>query len=1407
MSGDQRCSGAAPVWRTTTVAILVWFLGTAAAQAQGTPVADRYDQTRSTSFTYYGAADGVFNGLLKNETVEPGNAQLCVTTTYSYDSYGNRIRASTANCTGATGLAAFAERAASTTFAAQTVTVAGVANVVIPAGAFAVTASNALNQSESREFDPRFGVLTSLTGPNGLTTRWTVDNFGRKTMEVRADGTRTLSAYCYIRDRIDGNPLSSNSAASNGDPLDCPSPGTDEIPAGAAMFVHTEPHDNSAGLGAKNGPFARAYSDKAGRKIRSVTEAFDGALQPGGASRLIVQDTDYDQYGTQTVSTQPYFLDTCASTAGAVGSCPSGNYGMTHTDYDALGRVIALYSADVTTTDSNSGGGNAGGSQAAGITAFGTRGSKQAAKTEITYAGLVTITINDKKQTRTEEKNVDGKVVRVTDELLAQIVHQHDAFGNLVRTIDALQNTITIAYDARGRKVSMADPDTGLWKYEYNALGELVWQQSPNQRAAAQSEARQTTMAYDLLGRMISRVEPEFVSTWSYDTYADGTACMQGQVATRGAGKLCESGSTNYTNRKFVYDSLGRPVNTRATFTNGPSFASAVSYDVKHGRLASMTYPTGVQVNYNYTTNGFLSNLALALAENATITPLPPTAGGAAGAAASLPANSTLWTAQAYNAWGRLEKSTYGNNVVNRATFDAITGRTTSITAGIGEATNVVNYSYKWDSLNLLTQRNDDNGDGTIGVTDHDLIYDPIGRLTDYTVSSPGIPDQSRKVSLQYNALGMLLYKSDVGVYSYGAPATAGVKPHALLSVTGATNASYTYDANGNLTGASAGSYRTVGYTSFNLPDGQTGAQGPAGSPKYTWLYDENHARVRETRVVAGVTRTTWSLHPDSQGGLGFECESAGGSLNCDSAGTQRRHYLSVGGMSIGVLVSTGALPTLPVGQMTPPTVTTTLALVKMEYWHKDYLGSLVATTDHNGSVTARYSYDPFGKRRQAAGQYDAFGTLVIDWTGNTNSGTDRGYTGHEHLDDIGLIHMNGRIFDPRLGVFLQGDPFIQDPTNLQNYNRYGYCLNNPMTCTDPSGFSFWKSLLGAVTGTGKSFLNAVTGRQLLSRIAHTKYGYMVGSIVIGVASLYCEGAAAACNGAGQAAWAGFSGRSFGESVKTGVIAGATSYAFTQVGDWTTSTYADGVTGETWTSQTTGQHFANVAGHAAVGCASAAASGGSCSNGAISAGVSAAYTNVTDGGAFKGQVVMGTIEHAMLGGFASVASGGKFADGAQQGAFGYLFNECMHYECAIEELWKQTQQTVLDVFNKVLDVTKEAYLQAAMAAFPLGRAGELVTVGRWMSKGEFALMSDSGRVVESNLLGVTSVAFPASPTAYAGAAAGSVYAEFKISVDSLRSIGSDGWAKIYGPSSMFAQKLGITEMPKAIEPVIKATKP
>jgi hypothetical protein len=48
---------------------------------------------------------------------------------------------------------------------------------------------------------------------------------------------------------------------------------------------------------------------------------------------------------------------------------------------------------------------------------------------------------------------------------------------------------------------------------------------------------------------------------------------------------------------------------------------------------------------------------------------------------------------------------------------------------------------------------------------------------------------------------------------------------------------------------------------------------------------------------------------------------------------------------------------------------------------------------------------------------------------------------------------MNGRIYDPTLGRFLQADPFIQYPNNSQSFNRYSYVLNNPLSYTDPSGY------------------------------------------------------------------------------------------------------------------------------------------------------------------------------------------------------------------------------------------------------------------------------------------------------------------------------------------------------------------
>ena len=1000
-------------------AVVLGLLLSVAGLAQAQVPANVLSYSRSSSFSYNSAGAG--KGLLLSETIEPDQANLCVTTSYGYDSYGNKISATTANCAGASAQATFASRTSSSSFGTD--------------GKFPISRTisglNIIPQTETRQYEDRFGALTQLTGPNNLSTSVTVDAFGRKTKELRADATSTVTAYCYLAGK--GLDLSSNSSAGNADPVSCPGPGANEAPNDAVSFTHSETRNTA---GAKMGAFVRVYSDRQGRQLRSVTQSFDGANQTAGYSlALIAQDTFYNATGAQIGSTQPYFLS--ASGVGSSTITGTSERGISSTVYDALGRPTFIYSADPNGSQVNAPQSTIAGSPIA-----------HASRQIFSYEGLKTSITNDLGQTRIEEKNINGQTIRVTDHSGAQLVHQHDAFGNLIETRDALQNRITISYDYRGRKISMRDPDTGQSNYAYDALGQLVQQQNARQIAASTS----TTMVYDALARMTQRSEPEYTSNWTYDNCAYGK------------GKLCASSTSNGVSRTLVYDNLGRPLNSRTSITNGPSFASAVFYDGATGRVASQTYPTGMQVGYSYTAGGgFLEKVILNTA--ATVNPLPATPGGTPAAGTTLAAGAVLWQARVVNAWGKAEQSSYANNVLSKAVFEGATGRVTGLTAGTGGASNVLDQSFTWDSLNNLVARADHIGDPAVGGVSESFAYqDGLNRLTSYIVSAPGIAGAARTVNLQYNALGMLLYKSDVGNFSYPAQGQTSVRPHAVQSVSGAISTSYGYDANGNMVTASGSKYSAVAYTSFNLPDSNTGLQGPAGTPQYSWQYDENHQLIKEVHTNASGTRTTWMLHPDNAGGLGFESEVSG-------AGTSNRHYLSAGGQVIGVLVSSGALPSLASGQ-TAPAVLPAITLVKVEYWHKDHLGSLVATTDHAGSVTARYAYDPFGKRRYSNGSYDSFGSLVVDWTTNTNSGGDRGFTGHEHLDDIGLVHMNGRIFDPLLGRFMQADPMIEAPNNLQSYNRYAYLWNNPLNATDPSGFCFicdiWHNITGAAVHAWK---------------------------------------------------------------------------------------------------------------------------------------------------------------------------------------------------------------------------------------------------------------------------------------------------------------------------------------------------
>jgi RHS repeat-associated protein len=105
----------------------------------------------------------------------------------------------------------------------------------------------------------------------------------------------------------------------------------------------------------------------------------------------------------------------------------------------------------------------------------------------------------------------------------------------------------------------------------------------------------------------------------------------------------------------------------------------------------------------------------------------------------------------------------------------------------------------------------------------------------------------------------------------------------------------------------------------------------------------------------------------------------------------------------------------------------------------KVMMGSIIKLTGTDGTAVFEASYDAWGNQTVTNNTFEFH----------------RGYTGHEHLPEFGLINMNGRMYDPVLGRFLSPDPFVQAPEFSQNFNRYAYCLNNPFKYTDPSGYVF----------------------------------------------------------------------------------------------------------------------------------------------------------------------------------------------------------------------------------------------------------------------------------------------------------------------------------------------------------------
>jgi RHS repeat-associated protein len=795
-----------------------------------------------------------------------------------------------------------------------------------------------------------------------------------------------------------------------------------------------------------------------------------------------------------------------------------------------------------------------------------------------------------------------GRAVKVTapDNSVTQTAYH----GLTVTDTNALSQTRTVTKNSQGKVVSVTDALGNTMDYAYDPFGNLI------QTTDAQTNI--VTASYDTRGRKTASSDPDLGSwTYSYNTLSQlvSQTDAKGQNTTLNYDLLnrpvqrVEADMTS----NWVYDSaangIGKLASSSITAGAASGFARSVSYDSlgRPVQVATTISGTTYTMGAAYDANSRLSTVSYPSGFTAQYS---YTNLGFANQLQDNGSGQSYWTANAMDATGHLTQQTSGNGLATTRTFDPTTGRLTSISTGSSGA--VQNLSYTYDQLGNPLSRSDANTGLSETVT-----YDALNRLTQTTVnlSTPLVK------TFSYSAIGNMLSKSDVGTYGYAAPGSP--LPHAVMSLSGGTiSTTFAYDPNGNQT---SGLGRNITYSSYNKPSSIT-----QGTQTISFLDDTEHQRFQQ------VTPSGTTLYI---AGFGVLAELS----NAGTTAAQWTDYLSVGNAKVGMRVLQTASETL-----------------STRYFHTDHLGSISVITDETGSVLERLSYDAWGKRRFPNGSDDPSGSIT--------SQTTRGFTGEEELSVSGLVHLNGRVYDPLLARFTSADPTVTDPLNPQGWNRYSYVGNDPLAFTDPNGFSwlsgFFHSVSHFFTSVGNFIKNNAIVRALVQiGITAILTAVLPPALFAGLGTFAAAAAGASAAFIGSAVVTGISGGNLSQTLRAGLIAGVTAFAFFEVGDATNAIAGYNPTaGQPLHFQpdfsTPDAYAFNVAGHALVGCASSAASGGSCESGALSGAVTAGAGPLINGQKFA----VALVENAVLGGVASVAGGGKFANGAITGAFGYLFN-------------------------------------------------------------------------------------------------------------------------------------------------------
>ncbi|HSN96975.1 MAG TPA: RHS repeat-associated core domain-containing protein, partial [Candidatus Nanopelagicales bacterium] len=583
-----------------------------------------------------------------------------------------------------------------------------------------------------------------------------------------------------------------------------------------------------------------------------------------------------------------------------------------------------------------------------------------------------------------------GRVVRHVAPWFAETTYQY--LGRSVITTGPGGAVTRTEQDALGRPVEIVDAEGGTTSYAYGPFGGL--------RSVTDPGGAKTVTLRDEYGRVRQSEEPD-----------------RGKVEAHynGFDELLASVDAAQRVVQRTYDPLGRPRmqadNDGTTLWTWDTAAHGV------GQLAEVTGPDGHALRFGYDALGRPLTTSLRI-EGETFTtsvtydaqgrveaiqyPAAPGVGpfavqherdvyGHLRAVKDAASGAEIWRATGIDLGGRMTGEQFGGGVVTTTrTIDGARERVTSITTT--GAVPVQQLSYTWSDRLKLQERQD----GLHGQAER-FKHDNLDRLI--CVGTPPYAVCPAAAQIQYAPNGNLLYKPGVGAYSYD-PA----KPHAAVA---AGASAYAYDAVGNQWSRPGA---TIGYTAFDLPKVVTLDSGE----DIRFEYDGAQQRVRKTTLAEETVYV---------GGL-YERVT-----DFATGAVEHRYHVHAGGRAVATMLR---------GVGEPP---------KTRYLHVDHLGSIDAVTDESGAVVHRRSYDAFGARRDPIWSAPVPASFPA-------SEIRQGFTAHEGDDELGLVHMIGRVFDPKLGRFLTPDPIVAHPQFGQSWNPYSYVLNSPLSRVDPSGFT-----------------------------------------------------------------------------------------------------------------------------------------------------------------------------------------------------------------------------------------------------------------------------------------------------------------------------------------------------------------